>query len=146
MPGISIRPATVEELQYALNDRSALANAIGGAVPDDWPEKVEMFEFAAEWLTEHPEDDEWAVYFFFDEDGALIGSGGYTNPPANRQVEIGYEVAPAFQEKGLGTAAVSELIERTRRTGSIDTVFARTKRTPMGSAKSPTRMLPPIRR
>jgi ribosomal-protein-alanine N-acetyltransferase len=130
MRGISIRPATAEELQNALNDRSALADVIGGAVPDDWPEKVEMFRFAVERLREHPEEAEWRVYLFFDEAGALVGSGGYQGPPSgckpDRIVEIGYEIAPAFQKRGLGTAAVNALVERARDAGAVDTMIAQT--------------------
>jgi [ribosomal protein S5]-alanine N-acetyltransferase len=126
MPAISIRPATVSELQNALNDRTALADAIGGSVPDDWPEKDAMFRFAAERLNEHPDEAEWRVYLFFNEAGALVGSGGYQGPPSGRIVEIGYEIAPAFQRHGLGTAAVSALVEHARATNAVDTVIART--------------------
>jgi ribosomal-protein-alanine N-acetyltransferase len=133
MPRVSIRPATVEELQNALNNQAALADAIGGPVPDDWPEKVEMFKFAAAQLKKHPDKAEWRlVYLFFDEAGILVGSGGYLGSPTgerpHRIVEIGYEIAPAFQGQGLGTAAVSELVKHARDSGAVDGVIARTER------------------
>jgi ribosomal-protein-alanine N-acetyltransferase len=129
MPAISIRPATVSELQNALDDRTALADAIGGSVPDGWPEKEAMFKFAAERLKEHPHEADWRVYLFFNEAGILVGSGGYQGPPSgskpDRIVEIGYEIGPAFQRHGLGTAAVSALVGHARDTGAVDTVIAR---------------------
>jgi RimJ/RimL family protein N-acetyltransferase len=127
MAEISIRPATVHELQNALNDQSALAAAVEGPVPEGWPEKEEMFRFAAEQLAKHPEEAEWRVYLFFDAAGTLVGSGGFQGPPdANRGVEIGYEIAPVFRKRGLGTVAVSALVEHARKTRAVGTVFART--------------------
>jgi ribosomal-protein-alanine N-acetyltransferase len=130
MLAISIRPATVAELVAALGDRAALAEAIGSAVPDGWPEKEEMFCAAAARLTEHPEEAGWRVYLFFDKAETLVGSGGFLGPPygekPDRCVEIGYEIAPAFREHGLGAAAASALVERARESELVDTVIART--------------------
>jgi ribosomal-protein-alanine N-acetyltransferase len=130
MAAISIRPATVKELQNALNDRPALAAGIGSPVPDGWPEKDEMFRFAAERLEEHPDEAQWRVYLFFDEAGTLLGSGGYQGPPTgskpDRIVEIGYEIAEGFRKRGLGTPAVSALIDHARESQSVDTLIART--------------------
>ncbi|MGB8207211.1 MAG: GNAT family N-acetyltransferase [Mycobacterium sp.] len=45
----------------------------------------------------------------------------------DRTVEIGYEIAPEFRGKGLGTAAVAALVEHARATHAVDTVIARTE-------------------
>lgn len=116
----------VGELRNALDDRQALEAGIG-AVPEGWPETSEMFTYVIERLAEHPEEIDWWVYFFFNGDGVLVGSGGFQGPPdRDRAVEIGYEIAPPFQRRGLGTAAVSALVEQARRSGAVDTVIART--------------------
>jgi RimJ/RimL family protein N-acetyltransferase len=125
MPEISIRPATVEELCSALDDQTDFAKIAGAAAPDGWPVKREMFEYAVARLKEHPEEAEWLVYLFF-EAGALVGSGGYHGPPDNRTVEIGYEIAPEFQGKGRGTAAVKELLRHAATTKAVDTVIGKT--------------------
>ncbi|WP_082941508.1 GNAT family N-acetyltransferase [Mycolicibacterium peregrinum] len=123
---MTIRPAMVEELRNALDDRQAL-EAVIGPVPDGWPETSDMFTYVIERLAEHPEEVDWRVYFFFDGDGVLVGSGGFQGPPdKDRAVEIGYEIAPSFQQRGLGTAAVSALVEQVRRSGAVGTVIART--------------------
>jgi RimJ/RimL family protein N-acetyltransferase len=131
MPTIAIRSATVADLENALQDRRALADSHKTSVPDGWPEKDAMFTFAAERLKEAPDEGEWRVYLFFDDANALVGSGGYQGPPTGRRpdrtVEIGYEIAPAFRGKGLGTAAVSALVEHARATHAVDTVLARTE-------------------
>jgi [ribosomal protein S5]-alanine N-acetyltransferase len=131
MPTIAIRSATVFDLENALHDRQALADMYKTSVPDGWPEKDAMFIFGAERLKEAPDEGEWRVYLFFDDADALVGSGGYQGPPTgqrpDRIVEIGYEIAPAFRGKGLGTAAVSALVEHARATHTVDTVLARTE-------------------
>lgn len=58
------------------------------------------------------EPDEWGAHLFFDEDGALVGVGGWKGPPVDRAAELGYAVAPARQGRGIATAAVRELVRR----------------------------------
>jgi [ribosomal protein S5]-alanine N-acetyltransferase len=65
------------------------------------------------------------MHFFVSQD-ALIGSGGFVGPPQDGVVEIGYELAPAFRGKGLGTAAAGALVEKARATGAVTTVIANT--------------------
>lgn len=60
---------------------------------------------------------EWGPQLFFDDDGALVGNGGWKGPPEHGAAEVGYAVAPARQRRGIATAVVRELIERGRRAG-----------------------------
>jgi RimJ/RimL family protein N-acetyltransferase len=60
---------------------------------------------------------EWGPQLFFDEDGALVGNGGWKGPPTEGTAELGYSVAPSRQGRGIATAAVLELIERGRKAG-----------------------------
>ena len=40
-------------------------------------------------------EDPWGTYLFFDDDdGALVGFGGFKGEPRNGEVELGYAVAP----------------------------------------------------
>lgn len=122
----AVRPATLAELQTLASDRRGFAEMIGSAVPNKWPVKHEMFSYAVERLSQHPEDASWLIYFIFDHAGSLVGSGGYHGPPVNRNVEIGYEIAPAFKGRKLGSAAVLRLVDRAFATGAVDTVIAKT--------------------
>ena len=67
------------------------------------------------------------MQFFLDPaTGRLLGSGGFAAPPAGRTVEIGYEIAPEFRGRGLGTAAARALVDRAVTTGAVDHVVAHT--------------------
>ncbi len=53
-----------------------------------------------------PRSEGWWTQLFFDEPtGHLVGSGGYKGPPVQREVEIGYEIAPGYRRQGYATAA-----------------------------------------
>jgi len=61
--------------------------------------------------------DPWGFHLFFDNDGSLVGLGGWKGHPINGVVELGYSVAPARQGRGIATAAVHEFISRARTAG-----------------------------
>jgi RimJ/RimL family protein N-acetyltransferase len=71
------------------------------------------------------DSSQWKPQLFFDDDGALVGNGGWKGPPEDGAVELGYAVAPSRQGRGIATAVVRELVERARR-GGIRTVLAHT--------------------
>lgn len=83
-----------------------LAEAVGLILPGGWPEYPEMC------LT--PGDPEWPFYLFVDEDQAMVvGSGGFTCSPDSRgEVQIGYEVAPAFRGQGIATRMMRMMFGR----------------------------------
>ena len=68
---------------------------------------------------------EWGPQLFFDDDGALVGNGGWKGPPEQGTAELGYAVAPSRQRRGIATAVVRELIQRAGQAG-LRAVFAHT--------------------
>ncbi|NMO93626.1 GNAT family N-acetyltransferase [Actinomycetospora sp. TBRC 11914] len=60
--------------------------------------------------------------------------GGFTGPPRDGEVEIGYQVAPAHRGRGLATAAVRVWVERARAAG-VRRVVARTDPGAVASAR-----------
>ena len=62
-------------------------------------------------------EDPWGTHLFFDDDGVLVGIGGFKGPPADDVVEIGYAVAPSRQGRGIATAAVQFLLAQATRDG-----------------------------
>jgi RimJ/RimL family protein N-acetyltransferase len=68
---------------------------------------------------------EWGPQLFFDDDGALVGNGGWKGVPVKGAAELGYAVAPARQRRGIATAVVRELVERARR-ADLHVVLAHT--------------------
>ena len=57
-------------------------------------------------------EDPWGTHLFFDDDGALVGFGGFKAEPRNGEVELGYAVAPARQGRGIATSVVEQLVAR----------------------------------
>lgn len=60
---------------------------------------------------------EWGPHLVFDDDGALVGNGGWKGAPVDGTAELGYAVAPARRGKGIATAVVQTLVERGRTAG-----------------------------
>ncbi|MBX6750873.1 MAG: GNAT family N-acetyltransferase [Micromonosporaceae bacterium] len=121
--------AATEALLTALRDnRTLFGELVGSPVPDGWPEFPEAIDFSLEHLrTASEADRRWSMQFFIDQTtGRLLGSGGFAAPPAQRTVEIGYEIAPEFRGRGFGTAAARALVERAVASGEVDHVLAHT--------------------
>ena len=127
-PQIRLVPATVQLLNALNDDHSLFSELIGSPVPDGWPEFPEAIGFTLEHLQIAPEADRaWSLQFFIeDATRRLLGSGGFAAPPAERTVEIGYEVAPEFRGQGFGTAAARALVEHAVASGEVDHVIAHT--------------------
>jgi RimJ/RimL family protein N-acetyltransferase len=89
------------------DNRPLFSEMVGSSVPDGWPEFPEAIGFTLEHMkTASEADREWSMQFFIDHaTGRLLGSGGFAAPPADRTVEIGYEIAPEFRGRGFGAAA-----------------------------------------
>jgi RimJ/RimL family protein N-acetyltransferase len=83
--------ATPQHFEAFARSPEALAELLGSSsLPAGWPEFPEAFDFTAKRLAEHPEESSWWMQFFMDAaTGELLGSGGFTGPPADRQVEMG---------------------------------------------------------
>jgi [ribosomal protein S5]-alanine N-acetyltransferase len=128
-PQVRLVPATVPLLHAFNEDRVRFGELIGSPVPDGWPEFPEAIGFTLEHLQSAPEAEHaWSMQLFVDPStGQLIGSGGFAGRPADRTVEIGYEIAPAFRGRGFGTAAARALVERAIASGEVDDVVAHTR-------------------
>jgi RimJ/RimL family protein N-acetyltransferase len=127
-PQVRLVPASEPLLVALRDDRAVFAELVGSAVPDGWPQFPEAVDFTLAHLREAPEAERpWSMQLFVDDaTGRLVGSGGYAAAPADRTVEIGYEVAPAFRGNGFGAAAARALVERAVGSGEVDHVVAHT--------------------
>jgi [ribosomal protein S5]-alanine N-acetyltransferase len=101
---VSIRPATVEDLAELPGER---------------------FEHAISMLRQHPEQADWWLHLFHDDE-RLVGFGGFAGPPEDGVVEIGYEIGPEFRGRGYATAAARALVAKAAAAG-VDTVIAFTR-------------------
>src|ERR687889_2227682 len=108
---IAVEPFHVEALS---RDKRELAEVLGVAVPDGWPQFPEAFappEDGGSSRSERPPTD-WRDYFFVHPRGrALVGNGGFTGDPDDSGVvEIGYEIAPEHRNRGFATEAAQAMI------------------------------------
>jgi Acetyltransferases, including N-acetylases of ribosomal proteins len=101
-PQVRLLAATEALLTALKSDRARFGELVGSPVPDGWPEFPEAIDFTLAHLRTAPEADRlWSMQFFIDQaTGRLLGSGGFAAPPAERTVEIGYEIAPEFRGRG----------------------------------------------
>lgn len=127
-PQVRLLPATVPLLEALQEDRARFGELLGSPVPDGWPEFPEAMSFTLDQLRSSPEAEPvWSMHLFVDPaSGRLLGSGGFATRPVDRTVEIGYEVAPAFRGRGLGSAAARALVEQAVASGEVDHVTAHT--------------------
>ena len=125
---VRLVPATVPLLDALTEDLPRFEELIGSPAPDGWPEFPEAIAFTLAHLRDAPEADRpWSMQFFVDRaTGRLVGSGGYSAPPAERTVEIGYEVAPEFRGQRFGVNAARALVEHAVASGEVDHVTAHT--------------------
>ena len=81
-------------------------------VPAGWPHFPEAYSAAGLGLDGKEKDTSpWGTYLFLLRDGsALVGSGGYKGGPTAGRVEVGYEIAPEFQNHGYATEATRAMI------------------------------------
>lgn len=110
---ISVEPVTVPWIE-ALADGDAVFTArFGVPVADGWDgfrETLPLLLAAAR----RGEASPWGPYLVFDEDGALVGNGGWKGEPREGVAELGYAVAPARRNRGIATRLVNELLGQAR--------------------------------
>ena len=124
---VRLVPASMPLLTALSDDRARFGELIGSPVPDGWPEFPEAIGFTLDHLRNASESDRaWSMQFFVDATGRLLGSGGFAAPPADRTVEIGYEVAPKFRGQGFGAGAARALVDAAVASGEVDHVVAHT--------------------
>src|ERR687893_2681988 len=108
---VAVEPFHVETLS---RDKRELAEVLGVAVPDGWPEFPEAFAprgGGGPRRSERP-PTVWRGYFFVHpRRRALVGNGGFTGDPDDSGVvEIGYEIAPEHRNRGFATEAARAMI------------------------------------
>jgi [ribosomal protein S5]-alanine N-acetyltransferase len=80
---------------------------------EGWLQFSEAMIWMRDFLLEHPDQLGWWNYLIIHRnDRRVIGTCGFKGPPAiDDSVEIGYEVAPAYQHRGLATEAARALCD-----------------------------------
>lgn len=123
-------PATSALLDAAVAENPAsLSGMLGGVdIAAGWSHFPEALVWMRDFLREHPDQADWWAYFIVHRhDVRLIGTAGYKGPPTPEgDVEIGYEIADAYQGRGLATETAAALVAHARRQPGVRTISAHT--------------------
>ncbi|OLP19116.1 GNAT family N-acetyltransferase [Leptolyngbya sp. 'hensonii'] len=132
---IELIPCSPANLEHLLAGPDVFLTNYGLQVAEDYlpfegalEHSLQQIQSQAIW---HP----WLPYLFiWRPDRTLVGMGGFKAiPDSQRTVEIGYSVAPAYQGKGIATAAAQQLIVLAFSSGLVDCVCAHTLAEPSAS-------------
>ena len=100
-----------------------------------FPAALEHFRDA---ITADPASARWGPRLIVvDTPRTLVGWGGFKGPPgdADGTVEIGYAIAPAWEGRGVATAAVRELLREAWAAPEVRRVAAHTLPEPGASVR-----------
>lgn len=112
-----------------MEDWAVLSRLLGGIdMAEQWMHFPDAMAWMRDYLLEHPDELGWWSYLVLhQEDFRLIGTGGYKGVPApDGTVEIGYEIAPAYQGRGLATELARSLVDHAFCQAAVRAVLAHT--------------------
>jgi [ribosomal protein S5]-alanine N-acetyltransferase len=139
MLAMRLVPADLPVLDAALESDSALGEALGVEVASGWNSFPAALERVRDAVAADPESVAWGTRLFVieeDEGPVLVGWGGFKGAPAKRgEVELGYEIAPSHQGRGLATAAVTEMLTEAFAAVNVRSVIAHTLAEPGPSVR-----------
>jgi RimJ/RimL family protein N-acetyltransferase len=114
-------------LDAAVAGDEALERALGFPVAAGWSGFPEAVAYTRDAVAAEPEGVRWGTRLFvLGEPRTLVGWGGFKGPPRDGVVELGYAVAPAFEGRGLASAAVREMLREAWASGAVTAVIAHT--------------------
>ena len=116
-------------LEAAVQGDAALASALNAEVPANWTVfGTGAFQYSLDQLANDPQAAPWWTWFpILTQSSTLVGSCGFKGPPnASGMVELGYEVAEAFRNRGIATEITQLLIEKAFADAAVHFVQAHT--------------------
>jgi RimJ/RimL family protein N-acetyltransferase len=124
---LQLVPVERVHVEALLRSKSELAALLQVSVPDGWPhfpDSLAALEAHASTLGEA----DWPGYFFLHpKDRVLVGSGVFKGPPDDSgTVEIGYEIASEYWNRGLATEAAQGMIDYAFSHEEVSAVIAHT--------------------
>ena len=134
---IEIVPCSVKHLEKLIEGSDAFLEAYEIQVIDGYMPFAGALQYILNQMQGSHIWHPWLPYqFLFRPDRALVGFGGFKSvPDSNRTVEIGYSVAPDYQQRGFATSAACQLIEMAFGSKLVDCVCAHTLAEPNTSTR-----------
>jgi RimJ/RimL family protein N-acetyltransferase len=120
-----VQPVTLDRAHALLAGADSYTERFGNAVADGYLEFPEALPATVQALTDGMDPDWFSHLIIEASTGTVIGFGGFTGPPEDGVVEIGYSIAPAHRGRGHATAAAARWLELAARRGVV-TVRAHT--------------------
>src|SRR4051794_26351645 len=108
--GIEVVPLSAEQAVTLLTEPEEFAARFGLTLVNGFLAFPEALEPTVEAL-EGGIAPAWFAHLIV-EGSQVVGLGGYTGPPVDGVIEIGYSVAPSCQGRGIATAAVGQWLDR----------------------------------
>lgn len=107
----AVEPLTLDRAEALLEGAEAFTARFGQPVADGYLEFPEALPALVETLR-NGVDPTWSSHLVIDAGtNTVVGLGGFTGPPADGSVEIGYSIAPAHRGRGHATEAARLWIE-----------------------------------
>lgn len=125
---VEIIPCSAEHIQKLIQGSDAFQAAYGFQVVDGYLPFRGVLQYSLNQMQASQIWHPWLPYLFvFHPDHALVGLGGFKSiPDSQRTVEIGYSIAPNYQDRGFATSAARQLIEIAFASKLVDCVCAHT--------------------
>jgi len=115
-------------LDAALAGRGELERALGCEVAEGWDVFPNAVQRTRDAVAADPGSSRWGTRFFvLGDPGTLVGWGGFKGAPRDGVIELGYAIAPAWQGRGIATAAVHELVHEGFAAPAVEAIVAHTR-------------------
>ena len=127
-PNLRLLTCERPHLEAIVRDPQSLGELLGVSIPADWPAYPQAYPHALALLNAQPLrpwSGWWLYLFIHPNEDALIGCGGFKDAPdAHGRIEVGFEIARAFRNRGLDAEALSGLIGYAFTRPDVDAVEA----------------------
>jgi RimJ/RimL family protein N-acetyltransferase len=126
---LNLLGGTKSILEAALNGEEDLSKVLGVLISENWTEfGTEPLQWALNMFLSDENEQNWLSYFpIHKKDHKLIGFGGYKGKPSDvGVVEIGYEITPAYRNRGFAKEFAKALIDYAFQNNEVQSVIAHT--------------------
>jgi len=134
---VSIIACDLPILEMAVDNPAALEQKLDARIATRWDDFPMAMELSRDKLRTNPALLGWWTHLVLaDRPPRVVGVCGFNGPPSrDGMVEIAYAIAPAYQGRGLATAAAAELIRRAFKDERVGIVCAHTLPEPNASTR-----------